>query len=169
MKLIVGLGNPGNQYIYTRHNIGFRILDSICSDWQLMPKASASICKQGDVIYAKPQTFMNLSGASVLALMQYYKIDPLNMVVIYDDKDIPFGTLRFRSAGSSGGHNGMNSIIGSLGAQDFPRLRIGVAAEAMEKYDTADFVLAKFTKEEEKQLPEIMKQAVEEIKKFTDR
>lgn len=165
MKLVVGLGNPGKQYTYTRHNIGFRILDSIVSDWQLMPKASALICKQDDVLYAKPQTFMNLSGASVLALIQYYKIDLTDMVVIYDDKDISFGTLRFRSAGSSGGHNGMNSIIGSLGVQDFPRLRIGVATEAMEKYDTADFVLAKFTKEEEKQLPEIIKQAVEEIKK----
>lgn len=167
MKLVVGLGNPGKQYTYTRHNIGFRILDSIVSDWQLMPKASALICKQGDVIYAKPQTFMNLSGASVLALIQYYKIDPLNMLVIYDDKDIPFGTLRFRATGSSGGHNGMNSIIPSLGTQEFPRLRFGIATEEMEKYDTADFVLAKFTKEEEKQLPEIIEQAVEEIEKFT--
>ncbi len=166
MKLVVGLGNPGKQYTHTRHNIGFRILDNMCSDWQLMAKASALICKQGDVIYAKPQTFMNLSGASVLALIQYYKIELPDMVVIYDDKDIPFETLRFRAMGSSGGHNGMNSIIASLGTKDFPRLRVGVATEEMEKYDTADFVLAKFTKEEEQALPDIIKQAVEEIEKF---
>lgn len=166
MKLIVGLGNPGPQYTHTRHNIGFRVLDSMCSEWQLMTKTSALTCKVGDVMYAKPQTFMNLSGASVLALVQYYKIDLHNILVIYDDKDLPFGTLRFRTSGSSGGHNGMNSIIPSLGTQEFSRLRIGVANEEMEKYDTADFVLAKFTKEEEKGLPDIIKQAVEEVEKF---
>jgi PTH1 family peptidyl-tRNA hydrolase len=90
MKLVVGLGNPGKQYIQTRHNIGFRILDTLCPEWQLMTKTSALICKQDDVIYAKPQTFMNLSGASVFALVQYYEIELQDMLVVYDCKDIPF-------------------------------------------------------------------------------
>lgn len=158
MNLIIGLGNPGKHYETTRHNIGFRVLDSICSDWTLNKRCQALVCKKNDVVYAKPQTFMNVSGVSVKKLCQFFKIELKDIIVVYDDKDLPFGTLRFRTTGSSGGHNGMKSIIAELGTQDIPRLRIGIAGEAT-IHDTADFVLAKFTKVEEKSLPEIIEQA----------
>ncbi len=169
MKLIVGLGNPGEKYSHTRHNIGFRVLDSIVNElsgnWTLMTKCSALIHKVGDSIYAKPQTFMNLSGSSVAALLHYYKIDFTDCVIVYDDKDMKFGTMRERATGSSGGHNGMNSIIGVLGTKDIARLKIGVAPadDDVEMYDTADYVLGKFTKEEEKALPEIIAEAVKKL------
>ncbi|MFA5994909.1 MAG: aminoacyl-tRNA hydrolase [Patescibacteria group bacterium] len=158
MKLIVGLGNPGKQYEKTRHNIGFRVLDEICDNWTLQKSCQALICKNDTIIYAKPQTFMNLSGLAVKKLWQFYKIEIKDILVVYDDKDLPFGKLRFRTKGSSGGHNGMNSIIAELGTSEFPRLRIGIAPTDSQTiiHDTADYVLAKFSKEEEKLLPEII-------------
>lgn len=169
MKLIIGLGNPGPQYDNTRHNIGFRVLNEMCDNWTLMPKTSALICKQGDVIYAKPQTFMNLSGAAVTALVHYYKLELQAILVVYDCKDISFGKVKLKPTGSSAGHNGMNSIIGTLGTDEFPRLRIGIAPinETVEKYETADYVLGKFSEDEEKHLPEIIKNAIAEINNFT--
>lgn len=168
MKLVIGLGNPGKQYVRTRHNIGFRILDTLCTDWKLTTRSSALICKRGELVYAKPQTFMNLSGAAVIALVQYYKIDLRDVLIVYDCKDIPFGTIRFRPKGSSGGHNGMRSIIAALGTEEFPRLRIGISPTniAIAELETADFVLEKFSKQEEKQLPDIIAAAKLEIEKF---
>lgn len=165
MRLVVGLGNPGKKYMHTRHNVGFRVLDNLATDWQLMAKYSALIHKSGDTIYAKPQTFMNLSGAAVQALMTYYKIPIEDLIVVYDDKDLPLGTVRERDTGSSAGHNGMNSIIGVLGTQDIARIKIGVAPTDPETiiHDTADYVLSNFTADEEQALPEIIEQAVQAI------
>jgi PTH1 family peptidyl-tRNA hydrolase len=168
MKLIIGLGNPGKEYELTRHNIGFRVVDSLKLEWQVMAKCFAQVAKDKQVLYAKPQTFMNLSGKSVQALQQYYKIDLNDILVVYDDKDLPFGTLRFRPKGSSGGQNGMKSIIEYLGTEEIARLRIGIAPTDAEAkiHNAADYVLNRFNKEEEKLLPDIIKQAQEEIEKF---
>ncbi len=158
MKLIVGLGNPGKQYITTRHNIGFRVLDSLTSDWILHKRCNALIHKTDSIIYAKPQTFMNLSGQSVKNLCRFYKVSPPDIIMVYDDKDLLFGKLRWRESGSSGGHNGIKSIITELGTEAIARLKIGIAQANMQS-DTANFVLAKFTSEEEQSLPNIIEQA----------
>lgn len=160
MKLVVGLGNPGEKYAYTRHNVGFRILDALNLDFVHEKKFSSMVAREGEVLYTKPDTFMNNSGQAVRALVDYYKISPNDVVVVYDDKDIPFGTVRLRSIGSAGGHNGMRSIIGHLGTNDFARVRIGVNAESPIT-DTADFVLARFSAAEEKLLPKIVDASVE--------
>ncbi len=154
MKLIVGLGNPGKQYAKTRHNVGFRVI--------------AALPTQPNVIYLKPDTFMNNSGTAVKAAMHYYKISLPDVLVVFDDKDLPLGTIRFRTKGSSGGHNGVQSIIDHLGNSQFARLKIGTApADPNEViHDTTDYVLGKFTKEEEKQLPDIIEQAAQKVKEW---
>ncbi|RJO59992.1 aminoacyl-tRNA hydrolase [candidate division WS5 bacterium] len=168
--LIVGLGNPGAKYAHTRHNIGFGVLDALCrSDFKLERKFNAEICTTYNgkgsgqarmtnniVALLKPQTFMNLSGEAVKAFADYYKISPQNIWIIYDDVDIPFGEIRVREGGSSAGHRGVSSIIAHLGTQDCLRFRVGIKNEFFEKIETEDFVLQKFTKEEEGKLPEII-------------
>lgn len=154
MKLVVGLGNPGKQYERTRHNVGFRVIDAMS--------------KPVDVIYLKPPTFMNNSGAAVQAALRYYKIGLPDVLVVFDDKDLPLGTIRFRTKGSSGGHNGVQSIIDHLGSNQFARLKVGIAPTdpAGVISDTTDYVLAKFSKAEEKQLPEIIERVVEKVKEW---
>ncbi|EKD76135.1 MAG: hypothetical protein ACD_43C00215G0002 [uncultured bacterium] len=158
MQLVVGLGNPGTRYTKTRHNVGFMVLDSICSRWELKPNLGACIYKQGQVLYIKPQTFMNLSGTAVQAVCHYFKIPPADIIIIYDDKDIVFGKTRFRQGGTAGGHNGMKSISASLGTEDIARLKVGIApAEpTLPINDTADYVLAKFSAAELEALPDII-------------
>jgi peptidyl-tRNA hydrolase, PTH1 family len=155
-QLIVGLGNPGNKYAQTRHNIGFDLLDSLAKRWQI----SFSDRKQFQGIYGegfgsnnakirllKPQTFMNLSGQSVRATIDWFKLPPESVLVVYDDLDLPLGKIRLRLSGSAGGHNGMKSIISHLGTQDFPRVRIGIGKSSGEK-DTISHVLGKFSESE---------------------
>ena len=152
-QLIVGLGNPGTKYAQTRHNVGFDLLDSIAKRWQI----GFSDRQQFKGIYGervgsnnakirllKPQTFMNLSGQSVRAATDWFKIPPESVLVIYDDLDLPLGKVRLRLSGSAGGHNGMKSIISHLGTQDFPRVRIGIGKSTGEK-DTISHVLGKFS------------------------
>jgi peptidyl-tRNA hydrolase, PTH1 family len=152
-QLIVGLGNPGTKYAQTRHNVGFDLLDSLAKRWQL----SFSDRKQFQGIYGegfgsnnakirllKPQTFMNLSGQSVRAAIDWFKLPPESVLVVYDDLDLPLGKLRLRLSGSAGGHNGMKSIISHLGTQNFPRVRIGIGKSCGEK-DTISHVLGKFS------------------------
>ena len=157
--LIVGLGNPGQQYARTRHNCGFRAIDLV---------AEALGCKidkgkfqglYGQTVYCgrklfllKPQTFMNLSGKSVAALSKYYGIPPQRIIVLFDDISLPPGRLRIRSDGSAGGHNGIKSIIAELGSQEFPRVKIGVGAKPNPQQDLADWVLSDFSQKEEKDL-----------------
>jgi PTH1 family peptidyl-tRNA hydrolase len=159
MKLIVGLGNPGEKYERTRHNVGFRVLDALGLNFSHEKKFNADVAKDGDVLYCKPLTFMNNSGQAVRALVDYYKIDPADVTVVYDDKDLQFGTIRLRSVGSAGGHNGVRSIIGNLGTNEFGRVRVGVAAKSPID-NTADFVLARFTPDEEDRLPQIIDASV---------
>lgn len=157
--LIVGLGNPGQQYAKTRHNCGFRAIDLLAQ------KLGCKIDKlkfqglYGQVNYdgcklflLKPQTYMNLSGRSVLQLSAYFNIPPQRIIVLFDDISLATGTLRIRANGSAGGHNGIKSIIQELGSQEFPRVKIGVGAKPNPDQDLADWVLSSFSASEEKLL-----------------
>jgi PTH1 family peptidyl-tRNA hydrolase len=163
MWLIVGLGNPGGQYALTRHNIGFDAVDALAERHRLefRGKRANSLIAEGSiggqrVALVKPQTFMNLSGQAVSNLRGWYKIDPAReLLVIYDDMDLPFGKLRLRERGSPGTHNGMRSIAGQLGGNEFPRLRVGID-QPPGKMDAAAYVLSRFRKEEEAELPALI-------------
>ena len=157
--LIVGLGNPGKQYDKTRHNCGFRALDMIAQKLGCKVDKGKFQGLYGQTVYGgqklfllKPQTFMNLSGRSVLQLSAYYNIPPQRIIVLFDDISLPPGRLRIRSDGSAGGHNGIKSIIQELGSQDFPRVKIGVGAKPHPDQDLADWVLSNFSASEEKAL-----------------
>lgn len=161
MKLIVGLGNPGEDYAQTRHNIGFNCLNHIARKHGLSftRREAHSRLAQGqiggqEVLLAKPFTFMNRSGAAVAALMRKYQIQPADLVVIYDDMDLPVGKLRLRPSGSAGGHHGMESIIAALGSQDFPRIRVGIGKPIAE--DAISFVLSHFTPEEKESIAQAL-------------
>lgn len=161
MYIIAGLGNPTAQYEGTRHNVGFDVIDAIAKQYNIsvdVRKSRAFIGKgmiEGQkVILVKPQTYMNLSGESIRGLVDYYKIDPENeLVVIYDDVSLDVGQLRIRKKGSAGGHNGIKNIIAHLGTQIFPRIKVGVG-EKPKKYDLADYVLGHFSKGEREQMEE---------------
>lgn len=171
-RLIVGLGNPGKEYENTRHNAGMMATAALR---EKLAAAGATVSeskkfsalvwqstKDGiKTIILEPQTYMNDSGDAVAAAAQFWKVAPTDTFVIYDDKDIPFGTLRLRRSGSDGGHRGMRSIIEMLGTRDFPRLRIGIAAEKHPDQSTADFVLGKFTAEERAALKPILAKSVD--------
>jgi len=154
IKFVVGLGNPGEKYSNTRHNFGFKAVDKIVEQENLSWKnwndmASITFYKrQGkNILVAKPMTFMNNSGFPVVALLKYYKIMPQEMFVLYDDYSIPAGEYKFRATGSSGGHNGVNSIITQTGTTSFPRMKLGMGP--LPKYaKIADFVLSKFNSED---------------------
>lgn len=159
MKIIAGLGNPTKEYEGTRHNIGFSVIDKLADKYNISmnEKKHKAICGKGmiegeKVILLKPQTYMNLSGESVVDAVNFYKVDPEeDVIIIYDDIDLDVGKLRIRAKGSAGGHNGMKNIIAHLGTQVFPRIRVGVGAKPKD-WDLADYVLGRFPKEE---LPEI--------------
>jgi len=152
LKLIVGLGNPGRRYAATRHNVGFLVVDELArrhgiSVRKRMGRALAGegrICEQ-DVILAKPQTFMNLSGEAVSHIARRRSIGAEDLIVIYDDVDLPPGKLRIRARGSSGGHKGMKSVIQHLGTEEFPRVRIGIGSIEGE---AVDYVLSRFRRSE---------------------
>ena len=161
MRMIVGLGNPGKDYIDTRHNAGFMVVDQYASGLGLCfsdeQRWKSKISKHGDCYLIKPQTYMNDSGVAVGQVAAYYKIRPTEILVLYDDMDLPLGRLRIRGSGSAGGHNGMRSVINHLGTQDFPRLRIGIGAGAK---GTVKHVLGKFRDEERSELEKSVKNAV---------
>jgi PTH1 family peptidyl-tRNA hydrolase len=165
--LIAGLGNPGRMYRSNRHNVGFMVVDQIAARLEVSfsrLESKALVAKgeyQGKpVILAKPQTYMNLSGQSLASLVRFYKIDLENLLVIYDDVDLPLGTLRLRPSGGSAGHRGMVSIIERLGSQDFPRLRVGIGRPPGRK-DAAAHVLEDFSKAEAEFLPDILQRAAD--------
>ena len=157
--LIVGLGNPGKEYERTRHNAGFRAIDILAGRLGCKLDKSKFQGLYGQTTYngmklflLKPQTFMNLSGRSVLQLSAYFNIPPQRTIVLFDDISLPPGRLRIRGDGSAGGHNGIKSIIAELGSQDFPRVKIGVGAKPNPEYDLAAWVLSSFSASEEKAL-----------------
>ena len=157
--LIVGLGNPGTQYAHTRHNCGFRAIDILAGKLGCKIKTLKFQGLYGQTVYnkkklflLKPQTFMNLSGRSVLQLSAYFNIPPQRIIVLFDDISLAPGVLRVRAEGSAGGHNGIKSIIAELGSQEFPRVKIGVGANNNPELDLADWVLSGFTALEEKAL-----------------
>jgi len=164
--LIVGLGNPGKDYARTRHNCGFRAIDILAQ--QLGCKIDKSkfqglygqVTRDGKKLFLlKPQTYMNLSGKSVLQLSAYYNIPPQRIIVMFDDISLVPGRLRVRAEGSAGGHNGIKSIIAELGSQDFPRVKIGVGAKPHAEQDLADWVLSTFPASEEKLLVPALERA----------
>lgn len=170
VKVIVGLGNPGIEYQFTPHNIGFLTVDRLAQQCSVMVDnrhakaltARARIGKE-EVLLAKPETFMNLSGLSVLELVRKYEIDPQkDLLVIYDELDLPLGTIRIRERGSSAGHNGMESIIGALGTEEVPRMRLGIAPDHPVK-DGARYVLGEFRKSQMVPLDEMLEKAAEAV------
>jgi peptidyl-tRNA hydrolase, PTH1 family len=178
ISLIVGLGNPGAEYERTRHNIGFMAVDRLATSWSISlgkekrfyglfgeGRLSSRLASSGKIRLLKPTTYMNVSGQSVRACADWFKGNPENILVIYDDMDLPLGKLRLRPSGSAGGHNGMKSIISHLGTQNFPRLRLGIGRGGRGEDDNAiaskanqnvtNHVLGGFSATETKILPEI--------------
>jgi PTH1 family peptidyl-tRNA hydrolase len=169
--LIVGLGNPGRAYAFNRHNVGFMVVDKLAlrAGIDLRRVQSKAIVGSGrladrPVIFAKPQTSMNLSGESVGALANFYRVPPAAILVIYDELDIPFGVIRLREKGGAGGHNGMRSLIQHLG-NDFPRLRLGIGRPPG-RMDPAAFVLQDFGRDELPLVSEMLTRAGEAVESF---
>lgn len=173
--LIVGLGNPGRKYEFTRHNTGFLFMDIL--EERLGVKINkirfkALVC---DTVLAghrcllmKPQTFMNLSGDAVIEASNFYKIPPQKIIVIFDDISLPCGGLRIRRKGSAGGHNGIKSIILQLGSDEFPRIKLGVGAKPHPDYDLADYVLSGFSKDDAEQMKKAMAWACDALEMIVD-
>lgn len=169
--LIAGLGNIGREHAQNRHNIGFMVLDRLATDYQIslgrvQNKALIGTGKiaRRDVVLAKPQTYMNRSGEAVGALARYYKISPANVLAIYDELDLPFGTLRLREKGGAGGHNGMRSLIQHLG-EDFPRLRLGIGRPPG-RMPPAAYVLQDFGREDAPIVEEMIHAAVAAVETY---
>ena len=168
--LIVGLGNPGKDYTKTRHNCGFRAVDILAESLNCKIDRSkfqglyGQVVKNGKKLFLlKPQTYMNLSGKSVLQLSAYFNIPPQRIIVLFDDISLDPGRLRIRSNGSAGGHNGIKSIISEIGSQDFPRVKIGVGAKPHPEQDLADWVLSSFSSAEEKLLQPALENAANAV------
>ena len=170
MFIIAGLGNPTLQYEGTRHNAGFDVIDTLAGKYNISVDGRKNraligkgIIEGKKVILAKPQTYMNLSGESLGGLLDYYKVDEESeFLVVYDDISLDVGQLRIRKKGSAGGHNGMKNIISHLGTEVFPRIKVGVG-EKPKKYDLADYVLSRFSKEERAIMEEGYQKAVEAV------
>ena len=166
--LIVGLGNPGKEYERTRHNAGFRAIDVLSEslgckiDRLKFQGLYSQVNYQGKKLFLlKPQTYMNLSGRSVLQLSAYFHIPPQRIIVLFDDISLPPGRLRIRADGSAGGHNGIKSIISEIGSQNFPRVKIGVGAKPHPDQDLADWVLSSFSAKEDQDLSSALIRAAE--------
>ena len=166
MKLIAGLGNIGEKYCFTRHNAGFMVLDKWALDdgfsFKEEKKLKCFIAKNDEIIFIKPTTFMNLSGEAVRAVIDYYKIDIKDILIVYDDLSLDLGVIRFRASGSDGGHNGIKSIITHLGTDKFDRLKIGIGPQPA--IPSEYYVLQNFPKEKLDTLKEVLKKSIEGIK-----
>lgn len=163
MRLIIGLGNPGKDYEKTRHNAGFLFVDALREKWafpefsaekKFAGSVSAGMRDDEKILLVKPGTFMNRSGESVSTIMKFFKLDPSDITVIHDDLDLPFGTWKASVGSGAAGHNGVTDIIDRLGTRDFRRIRIGIGRPTDDR-DPADYVLDRFTAEEESRLPEL--------------
>lgn len=171
MYIIVGLGNPTDQYAGTRHNVGFDVIDKLADEYNISVETRKGRAFVGSgmiagrkVLLVKPQTYMNLSGESVRSLVDFYKIDvESELLVIYDDVSLDVGQLRIRKKGSAGGHNGLKNIVQHLGSGDFARIRVGVGGKPDPGYDLADYVLGHFAGEEKKVMEEAVAKAAEAV------
>ena len=173
--LVVGLGNPGDNYERTRHNIGFRAVDLLAKDLGVkIDRAkfrglyAQAAYGEKKLILLKPQTFMNSSGLSVMDAAHYFKLPPERIIVIFDDISLDVGRMRVRAEGSAGGHNGIKSIIGCLNSQAFPRVKLGVGAKPHPDYGLAAWVLSNFTKEEEKLLTGVIERGAQAALEIID-
>ncbi|MGC8862556.1 MAG: aminoacyl-tRNA hydrolase [Armatimonadota bacterium] len=171
MKLIVGLGNPGPRYAHTRHNVGFDVLDIFARRRGIrilgrQDNALVGRCEHAgeEILLAKPKTFMNNSGSAVGAIARRYRLQPGDILVVYDDIDLPLGKLRIRMRGSSGGHKGVNSIIQALGSSDFPRIRVGIGRSG----DAIDYVLSRFTRREREIIDPALQSAADALEVILD-
>lgn len=169
MYIIVGLGNPGEKYVHTRHNVGFEVIDILADriGIHVDEKKHKGLCGRGvlegqKVVLVKPQTFMNLSGESVRAVADFYKVAADEIIVVYDDISLEPGRLRVRGKGSAGGHNGIKNIIAHLGTQEFPRVKVGIG-EKPKGMDLADYVLSHFGRGEWEQMKEAFKEAADAV------
>lgn len=181
MNLVVGLGNPGEKYASTRHNIGFMVIDRVLKDlvsadttWELKKDINAFVFKRGDLIFAKPQTFMNASGIAIRKLVELYQIPVENIWVIHDDIDLPIGKIRVRSGGGTAGHHGIESLIRELGQDTFVRFRLGVGRGQLEqkhassnrnlrRHSVEKYVVSAFTTHEEGQVRKLIKHAAKAV------
>lgn len=168
--LIVGLGNPGLKYELTRHNTGFLFVEALKDKYNFNVKKLKFKSLIGDatvankrVIVIKPQTFMNESGKAVRECVDFYKIPPSNIIVVFDDASLPVGAVRVRRSGSDGGHNGIKSIISHLGVNEFPRIKLGIGQKPHPDYDLADYVLSNFNKNEIPLMRESIEKAIEAL------
>lgn len=181
MKLIVGLGNPGEKYKDTRHNVGFMVVDKLAHElggsdisWESSPKLSAVIAKTGEVVLAKPTTFMNASGKAVRKIVDFYKMGPEDVWVVHDDLDLPLGKIRIRAGGASAGHHGIDSLIKELGSDKFIRVRLGigkiksggtvVADRQLHQSSVIRFVLSRFGRSEAGAFKHLVSHGVEAVR-----
>lgn len=168
--LVVGLGNPGANYDRSRHNVGFRAIDTIARNCNVKINrakfrglTAQATWRDQRLLLLKPQTFMNLSGLSVMDAARFYKLPPERIIVLFDDVSLDVGRLRVRADGSAGGHNGIKSIIGAINNQSFPRVKIGIGAKPHPEYDLADWVLSNFTSKEENLLSGAIERATDAV------
>ncbi|MBC6452103.1 MAG: aminoacyl-tRNA hydrolase [Hormoscilla sp. SP5CHS1] len=174
-QLLVGLGNPGSKYDRTRHNVGFDVVDALARIWQISLSENkrfqgmygeTTLAPGGKIRLLKPQTYMNRSGQAIRATIDWYKLPPQSVLVIYDDMDLPLGRMRLRLSGSAGSHNGMKSAIAHLGGQNFPRLRIGIGSPSdntTSDKNTISHVLGKFSPSETQLMSEIIQLVVDAV------
>lgn len=170
MKLIVGLGNPGIEYQFTPHNLGFLTVDRLAERWQAEVKnrhcqalTARKLVGENEVLLVKPETYMNLSGLAVRELAEEYEVRPeQDLIVIYDELDLPFGAIRIRPRGGTAGHNGMESIVGALGTEEFLRVRLGIAPER-KVADGARYVLAQFRRSQYKAVDQMLDTAADAV------
>ena len=168
--MIVGLGNPGSEYERTRHNAGFRTVELLAqrAGVKIDRAKFRALLRPAElggsrVVLVKPQTYMNLSGEAVFLAGQFYKIPPERIVLIFDDVSLPFGRVRVRADGSAGGHNGVKSVLAQLGTDRIPRVKIGVGEKPHPDMELADWVLSRFTRQEEQELPTVLARAADAV------
>lgn len=168
--IVAGLGNPGDRYASTRHNVGFRVTELLeqklgirCNRAKFHAMYGQGSYQGQTILLMRPQTFMNLSGDAVAAAAQFYKVPPERCLIVFDDISLEPGRIRVRRDGSAGGHNGIKSIIAQLGTQDFPRVKVGVGAKPHPDYELADWVLSSFSAQEQKALEPALERAAEAV------
>lgn len=172
MKLIVGLGNPGQRYLKTRHNVGFRVVEDFCERHRIALDGQKwnAVWGQGvvggeKVVVIEPQTFMNLSGESAGAAMRFFKVAPVDVVAVHDELDLPFGRIQLKKGGGAAGHNGLKSLTSHLGGPDYMRLRVGITRPPAQ-WDVADYVLSNFDAVESKQLEDVVARASDALERI---